>query len=317
MKKQLFISGISFLFFAMTFAQTDTISTNIYQENGNLGIGVINPSSRFEMICNEAVTTPAYGILSIKNNHYATFDAFSASDIPHIGSLINGRRSRGTLLNPEHVQAGDRLSGLISAMYYNNQFYFNSSVEFFAENNLNSTSLPSYISFQTTGKDETIRSERMRLSGDGNLGIGTREPVEKLHIKNGDIYLEDINGGIIMKSPNGQCWKGTLDNNGQLVFNLIECPVVEYNTTYREEQNPELDIFPNPTKGQIIIELLNRNINNLRYLISDSIGRIVSEGDIQLQSTTIDMTSFSSGLYLVSVTDNTGQIISSKKVIKE
>ena len=36
--------------------------------------------------------------------------------------------------------------------------------------------------------------------------------------------LSDINRGVIMKPPDGQCWRGTLDNTGQLSFVAITCP---------------------------------------------------------------------------------------------
>lgn len=317
MRKQLLFTCISFLFFASTFAQTDTISTNIYQRNGNLGIGTKNPTSRFEMICNDTVTFPEFGILSIKNNNYATFDAFSASEIPHIGSIINSRRSRGTILNPENVQGGDRLSGMNSAMYFDYEFHFNSSIEFFSGNNLNYNSLPSFITFKTTGNNEVNRSERMRLSEDGNLGIGTDSPAAKLHIKNGDIYMEDIDRGIIMKSPNGQCWRGTVNNNGSLIFNPIDCLEITTKVDLKEESNFDINIFPNPTNGQFYIEISNSNLKNLNYHVSNSLGQTILNEKIEAVVSPINLSQYSSGMYFISVTDNNGKTITSKKVVKE
>lgn len=60
-----------------------------------------------------------------------------------------------------------------------------------------------------------------------NVGIGTKEPTTKLEIAKGDVYISDISRGIIMKSPDGQCWRGTLNNKGKLSFNKIECPEIE------------------------------------------------------------------------------------------
>ena len=64
----------------------------------------------------------------------------------------------------------------------------------------------------------------INLSVDGNVGLNETNPKSKLHIKNGDIYLEDINKGVIMKSPDGQCWRYTPDNSGQLNGTAISCP---------------------------------------------------------------------------------------------
>jgi hypothetical protein len=65
---------------------------------------------------------------------------------------------------------------------------------------------------------------RMTISTIGNVGVGTTEPKSKLQISDGDIYIEDINKGVIMKSQNGQCWRYTPDNTGQLVATAVSCP---------------------------------------------------------------------------------------------
>jgi len=40
----------------------------------------------------------------------------------------------------------------------------------------------------------------------------------------GDIYIEDINKGVIMKSPNGNCWRITVNDSGNIVSSPINCP---------------------------------------------------------------------------------------------
>jgi hypothetical protein len=58
----------------------------------------------------------------------------------------------------------------------------------------------------------------------GNLGIGTATPGSKLHVKEGDIYLEKIYAGIILKAPNGNCYRITVSNTGQLSTVRVDCP---------------------------------------------------------------------------------------------
>ena len=62
-----------------------------------------------------------------------------------------------------------------------------------------------------------------------NIGIGNPTPYpvtakSTLHVFSGDVNIEQIGSGIIIKSPNGQCWRVTVDNTGTLSSAYITCP---------------------------------------------------------------------------------------------
>jgi len=86
--------------------------------------------------------------------------------------------------------------------------------------------------------------------------------------KGGDVYIEDIDKGIIMKSPDGKCWRGTLDNSGSLHFTQLDaCPgnatsVVESKMSYQGD----ITVFPNPTDHFLTIKLKENSFSKNRKL---------------------------------------------------
>lgn len=87
-----------------------------------------------------------------------------------------------------------------------------------------STAFNGVIKFQTGIAPLGSSNERMRITGTGNIGIGTNDPKAKLQITNGDVYVDNATKGIILKSPNENCWRVTIDNNGNFVKTSITCP---------------------------------------------------------------------------------------------
>lgn len=164
-------------------------------------------------------------VIAIKNNDYARYAAYGASNTDRFAiPCFVGFKSRGTFDAPANLLSQDRITGLYGGMYINGEYRISAAVEMFSGNNPGSGSYPAYIKFGTTPENGTSRVERMRIDEAGNVGIGTTTPAAKLEITDGDIYINDTNKGIIMKSPNGQCWRCQPDNNGQLVVTAAACP---------------------------------------------------------------------------------------------
>jgi len=67
------------------------------------------------------------------------------------------------------------------------------------------------------------------IGNNGNVYVGyqtsqTSYPASKLSVANGDVYLSTAGRGIIMKSPDGNCWRTSVSAAGVLETQSITCP---------------------------------------------------------------------------------------------
>ena len=185
------------------------------------------------------------------------------------------------------------------------------------DNNENSTlylgSLNTYI---TANKENGINfhSEGNYIFGnDANVLIKATETETSLQIKEGDIYIEDIDFGIIMKSPNGKCWRGQVDDNGQLNFSELEnCPetVTSVNNKIKSEVN-QIKVYPNPANNTLSVELQSNSKGQKQVLLFDANGMIVYTNTFTGSKTQINISEFNSGIYIVKV-GSEGNYVSSK-----
>ena len=209
--------------------------------NGKVGIGTTTPENALSIEGNED-EWPGRVFLSIKNSStsnksmaYLKIFSGESGNSTSLGHISDTYTATGF---PEEIQDFGRLTssgkGLMIDATKSNQG-------------------AGIIKF-CTGKDESNSfQERMRIDSSGNIGIGTAHPAAKLQIADGDIYISDIEKGIIMKSPDGGCWRGTLDNSGNLNFMSIDCPDAEdlMEIPQTDSGNNSLSIFPNPAENTV------------------------------------------------------------------
>jgi len=141
---------------------------------------------------------------------------------------------------------------------------------------------------------------------------------EENHVfKGGNIYIEDIDKGIIMKSPDGRCWLGKLDNNGILNFTVMEtCPGQPSAIYETGETNTGggLHVYPNPANDYLTVEFHNPDHKLFSVTLIDEQGVELRFSKTTAEKTQIFTGDLKKGLYIVTVSGNSRKLTA--KVMK-
>lgn len=65
---------------------------------------------------------------------------------------------------------------------------------------------------------------RLFINPSGNVGVGTSSPASKLTVSGGDAYVNTVGSGLVLRSPDGSCFRLTVSNGGTLGASSITCP---------------------------------------------------------------------------------------------
>ena len=178
----------------------------IHYNGGNVGIGTSSPDRKLVI---EGVDATGDDRIYLDLNNQSTSNRSVV--------ILNLRSGSGT--------ASTALQHLADTYDFDGNTYTNFGVLSSTGSGviLRADSPDGVLKLMTRGA-ETIPVERARISALGNMGIGTADPAARLQVTDGDVFIENINKGVIMKSPNGNCWRMTINNDGSVSTTAISCP---------------------------------------------------------------------------------------------
>jgi len=183
------LSSVPFALYANNGGQWTRNEEDLYYSKGEVGIG----------------TAPVEGILQV------------AGDDPSSSLSVGVKR----------VQAADGVGA------YGHHLASSRDLVINIDANGNEGERAFSVRLQTSGSDVIQRGESLFIADkSGNMGLGNFEPVTgpvenpaaRLHLRSGDIFLEERSSGIIMKSEDGQCWRMKVSNLGMPEFASVSCP---------------------------------------------------------------------------------------------
>jgi hypothetical protein len=170
----------------LTFHTTPDASTTLTErmritENGNVGIGTINPLSKLHVF-----NAGNADIRSIAEGGFSGIQAWSYNTGAQHPYFM-GFASRGTQLVPTYPLSGDVLSAYLGrdAIDGNSANYGGASIYMKTTENYSASNKGTNIIFSTTANTTNNALERMFIAHNGNVGVNNNTPLFKLHVSGG------------------------------------------------------------------------------------------------------------------------------------
>lgn len=172
-------------------------------EDGNVGVGVSTPEARLHIQDSSIYFPPLYLSSGVSNELLLQNDTLGyRSSTTSLGFKATSQESPYVLGDVSH-----QFTGTASIDVHVDRDASSRHFSFDAE----SPNMP--LIFKTEGV------ERMRITSDGSLGVGTGDPAEKLHVHNGALELSKT-GSLPLILEQSRASVFTISNGGQESFTL-------------------------------------------------------------------------------------------------
>jgi hypothetical protein len=137
--------------------------------DGEVAIGMAAPDAMLHVVADDATAG---------SNTVMKGDRYGDVEWP---AQIQFRKARGTPATPTTILLDDQISSINSAGWINGGWQSHAQFRVDASENWTITARGTHFVFETTAIGTTVRSEKMRITGDGYVGIGVT-PEYKLHV---------------------------------------------------------------------------------------------------------------------------------------
>lgn len=202
--------------------------------DGKIGLNTAAPASALELHVDGA---PTHGSLIssddfvvTKESGPASFAGIVASAGPSDRMVFKGTKARGTLDAPAAASSGDLTFTLLGAVYDGGATRGTASIEMRVDGAVSSGVAPQRIEFLTGAG--ASRTERLRITSGGDVGIGVAAPTAKLdvdgpirvksYVKTATpsasasgagavIFVSNETGGAVLAFSDGTVWRRVTD----------------------------------------------------------------------------------------------------------
>ena len=151
------------------------------------------------------------------------------------------------------------------------------------------------------------------IFSNGNVGIGIGDPDAKLQV-NGNIFIDDNNFGLILKSPDGQCWKGAIDNDGSFNFESVDCSFLTGKDNSQGVSKKAARIYPNPAGNKVFVEIPD-GLQQAYVSVYNEQGVLLQSSDVQAGRNSISLKKMPAGVLIINIYSDSGDILSTEKIM--
>jgi hypothetical protein len=182
---------------------------------GNVGVGVIAPRTKLHL--EDATVNPLVEFSG------ATVPAFNGVGFtPNVGTTTTARIGQLSLTNGGLAAYGFTANtNLVPAVLFQAHLGSTSptvpAIQFVSYKHDGSAARTALASTEINSQWLNGTTVLMTLLGGGNVGIGTTAPASKLQVTAGDIEVDTITKGVILKSPDGTRYRITVPNGGTVL----------------------------------------------------------------------------------------------------